>query len=116
MVHLSFKPLSNRILMIFFISDCGSSVTIDNGQANFTDALTTYGQSVSVICNLGYRRTGGTKIECLADGTWSKSVTCELVGIYTLLQFACFFFKIYFFKSLADSDIGLQLAACKTEI
>ena len=87
-LQFPFRSLSNRVLMIFFTSDCGSSETIDNGQANFTDALTTYGQLVPVICNLGYRLTGGTNIECLADGTWSKSVTCELVGIYTLLQSA----------------------------
>ena len=91
-LHFPFRSLSNRVLMIFFTPDFGSSVTIDNGQANFTDALTTYGQSVPVICNLGYRRTGGTNIEYTADGTWSKSVTCELGGIYTLLQSAWFFF------------------------
>ena len=55
-------------------------MTIANGTVDFTNASTTFGQFVPASCNIGFRRIGGTSIECLADGTWSKSVTCELVG------------------------------------
>ena len=67
--------------MIFIsLPDCGRVATVANGSVDFSNALTTYGQSVPVSCNIGFRRIGGTSIECLADGTWSKTVNCELVG------------------------------------
>ena len=65
--------------------DCGKSLTIDNGQANFTNVLTTPGNSVPVICDLGYKLTGGTEIECQENGLWSQTVSCEIVGKETLI-------------------------------
>ena len=47
---------------------------------DLSTAVTTYGGTVAVTCNTGYTLTGGTKIECLADGTWSDTVTCEEGG------------------------------------
>ena len=56
---------------------------IDSGTIDFAGAITTYGSTVAVTCNTGYALTGGTVIECLADGTWSNTVTCQIKGIDT---------------------------------
>ena len=70
----------NIVLHSFLFTDCGKNASVTNGHVNFTNAVTTYGHFVPVTCDAGYRLTGGSKIECLADGTWSDTVTCEVTG------------------------------------
>lgn len=70
---------------IFVLLDCGSSLTIANGQINFTNVFTTAGNSVPVICDVGYNLAGGSNIDCQEDGTWSQNVTCEIIGKKDLL-------------------------------
>ena len=65
---------------LFFI-DCGFAASVDHGSIDFTNANTTYGQSVPVTCDTGYKLTGGSSVECLIDGTWSKLTTCEIIGL-----------------------------------
>lgn len=80
----------------FYLSvDCGRHKVIPNGYINFANTSTTYGQSVSVICNRGYILMGGTSIECLSDGSWSEAVSCEIVGMYILriAKTICFLLK-----------------------
>ena len=60
--------------------DCGRSAAVENGYVNFTNAVTTFGQSVAVVCDSGYKLMGGSRLECLADGQWSMLVTCETSG------------------------------------
>lgn len=57
--------------------DCGKEKTVTNGRVEFSAAVTTYGHFVDVTCDAGYRLTGGTKLQCLEDGTWNGAVTCE---------------------------------------
>lgn len=78
---LSLCNLSNSACELFHL-DCGNTTTIDNGQVYFSGVQTTYGQTVPVTCNTGYKLTGGTSIECLHDGSWSTSTTCEMIGLY----------------------------------
>ena len=68
------------IVFDFFTKDCGRDLTVTNGQVNFTNILTTAGNYVPLTCDIGYKPTGGTSIECLEDGTWSTVVTCEIIG------------------------------------
>ena len=55
-------------------------MTIPYGYANFTNALTTFGESVPVICLTGYELSGGSSVQCRANGEWSSKVTCERKG------------------------------------
>ena len=56
---------------------------ISDGSIDFSSVVTTYGSTVNVTCDTGYSLTGGTMIECLADGTWSNTVTCQIKGNVT---------------------------------
>ena len=56
-----------------------------NGQVNLTNVLTTAGTSIPVKCDVGYELTGGTTILCLENGTWSNSVTCDIVGKHAVI-------------------------------
>ena len=67
-------------LYFVFFTDCGNNATIAHGHIDFTNADTTFGQSVSVTCNTGYDLFGGHTIQCLADGSWSKTVSCVIKG------------------------------------
>ena len=64
----------------YVFTDCGKNETIAHGQIDFTNADTTYGQSVPVTCDTGYKLFGGHTIQCLADGQWSKTVRCDIKG------------------------------------
>ena len=61
--------------------DCGTNKTIANGIIDFSTADTTYGSTVEVTCNTGFALAGGTVIECLANGIWDNTVTCQIKGI-----------------------------------
>ena len=61
-------------------TDCGANEVIAHGQIDFTNADTTYGQSVPVTCDTGYAIIGGHTIQCLAGGQWSKTVSCVIKG------------------------------------
>ena len=63
-------------------------MSIDHGIVDFTNTETTYGQSVAVSCETGYKLTGGTSIQCLSDGTWSTHTTCEMIGMEIKLYFS----------------------------
>ena len=80
--------------------DCGNTAVVENGRVNLTDAPTTYGQTLDVDCDIGYQLTGGTKIQCLNDGSWSTYTTCEIVGMY---NFILIFFFLQDFLSRIDS-------------
>ena len=70
--------------LVFAFLDCGRAVTVQNGRIDFTNELTTYGQSVPITCDRGYNFTGETHIECLANGSWSKASGCKIIGIFAL--------------------------------
>ena len=57
-------------------------MTVRNGRVNLTNVLTTAGTEVPVMCNVGYELTGGTTLLCQENGTWSNTVTCEIIGMY----------------------------------
>ena len=69
-----------KLFLYIFFTDCGNNETIAHGQVDFTNADTTYGQSVPVTCDTGYELVGGHTIVCLADGQWSKTVRCDIKG------------------------------------
>ena len=79
--NISFAFLYVLSYIHAFIVDCGSNVIIPNGHVDFTGLPTTYGQYVPVICDQGYTRQGGTHVQCLSDGVWSRTVICEIVGM-----------------------------------
>ena len=53
---------------------------IVNGFVNFTNVLTTFGQTLPIVCNKGYKLSGGSIIRCEVDGEWTTTATCEIVG------------------------------------
>ena len=72
--------LDHCLPFYIFNLDCGQNVAVPNGLVDFTNKLTTYGQSVPVTCDRGYNITEETHIECLANGTWSRTSGCEIIG------------------------------------
>lgn len=54
---------------------------MSNGIVNFTNRETTYEQIVPVECEIGYELIGGHSIECLSDGFWSTTTSCEIIGL-----------------------------------
>ena len=71
-IHLNSKP--------HYFSDCGNSVTITNGFVNFTNVQTTFGQTVPILCNEGYRLSGGSSVKCETSGKWTTTAFCEITG------------------------------------
>ena len=69
--------ISVQIVNVYF-SDCGTVYKLDHGSVDFSDRDTTYGQSVSVKCEIGYGLQGDSFITCKADGTWSDGPSCVL--------------------------------------
>ena len=53
---------------------------IANGLVNFTNVLTTFGQTLPAVCNKGHKLSGGSIIRCEVDGEWKTTATCEIVG------------------------------------
>lgn len=45
---------------------------------------TTYEQTVPVACEIGYELMGPRSIECLSDGSWSITTSCEIIGLQLL--------------------------------
>ena len=62
------------------MTDCGRFAKLEHGKIDFTTAQTTYRSSAPVVCDIGYKLSGGNSVQCQADGNWSKTVTCEIVG------------------------------------
>ena len=61
--------------------DCGKNVTIANGFIDFTNVSTIFGISLPIVCLEGFELTGGTsEIKCKADGEWTTSAICTLIG------------------------------------
>lgn len=58
------------------IKDCGDSVNLLHGHADFSGMKTTYNEIVPVSCVIGYEINGPPYLICLADGTWSPDTTC----------------------------------------
>lgn len=73
--------------------DCGNSSTIANGQINFMDVQTTYRETVPVTCDIGYNLKGGTSIECLSDGSWSTTTSCEIIGLHRF-SYICLLYRV----------------------
>lgn len=84
--------IDSFIILITYISDCGTNVSIKNGYVNTTDRQTTYGESLDVTCDTGYELKGGTRVLCRANGNWSAETTCEIKGLH--LVFICEHFLI----------------------
>ena len=101
------KFIWTHLFFVLLKTDCGKNVTIPNGQANFTNVQTTYKQSVPVNCVTGYELTGGTTIECLADGTWSKTTTCEIIGLYSI----CYILYLLVLYNIAI-DLAFIIKGC----
>lgn len=60
-------------------------MTIPNGFVDFTNAVTTFEQSLPVFCMEGYKLIGGSSIRCQVDGKWETSATCEIIGKIQLM-------------------------------
>ena len=71
--------------MEVYVSDCGSDHSIANAHIDF-GGLTIFGHTVPVTCNDGYKLQGDRYIKCLADGTWSKTVSCHIKSRYKQLH------------------------------
>jgi hypothetical protein len=63
--------------VILFLSECGSSLSVSNGNVTFT--ITTYGSNASLVCDTGYE-TNKASLGCLDTGSWETS-TCTIKGI-----------------------------------
>ena len=63
-----------------FFSDCGTSVTINNGFVNFTSVQTTFGQTVPILCNEGFELSGGSSLKCETNGKWTTTAACDITG------------------------------------
>ena len=61
-----------------FVSDCGDP-GVPNG---ISVASTKFGENHFIQCNTGYTGGGGKPdgIECLADGTWDITLSCDARG------------------------------------
>ena len=55
-------------------------MSIPNGTVSVGNAPTTFGQTLSITCELGYELEGGHVIECDADGIWRTTATCKVKG------------------------------------
>ena len=53
---------------------------MQNGFVNFTNVLTTFGETLPIVCDIGYKHKDGSTIRCDADGNWKSVASCELVG------------------------------------
>ena len=52
--------------------DCGTLTNPANGQVTHTGG-TTFGQTATYSCNIGYNMVGGSTRTCLATGVWYGS-------------------------------------------
>lgn len=70
---------------IFCISDCGSLQSPLNGNVEQASG-TTYGQTATFSCSVGYEIFGADQTTCMADGKWSNVVPlCQITGIHVTL-------------------------------
>ena len=61
--------------------DCGSLNATVNGQVDLTSG-TTFGQTATYSCNIGYNLVGDSTRTCQATGVWSGSTpTCQGVAL-----------------------------------
>ena len=82
-VHNQNKPNKQKHLVYLILllhTDCGTDIRLDNGRANFTGRRTTFGESIPVVCDAGFRLNGNKIITCLANGTWNTLPVCEQIG------------------------------------
>ena len=68
----------------YAISDCGT-VTIANGVATAASG-TTLDNIVTIACNDGYTRNGASSLTCTATGYDIALPTCDIQGMFILLQ------------------------------
>jgi hypothetical protein len=66
-----------HVMALQSFSDCGSSLSVSNGNVTFT--TTTYGSNASLVCDTGYETTKAL-LGCLDTGSWETS-TCTIKGI-----------------------------------
>ena len=63
-------------------------MSIPNGTVNVGNTHTTFGQTLSIMCEVGYELEGGHVIKCQADGIWRTTASCKVKGsilcFYTL--------------------------------
>ena len=67
--------------ILYLYTDCGKEYTLEHGHVEFYQKDTTYGSSLSVICDIGYEIKGGPEIICMHQGSWSNSTYCEIKGL-----------------------------------
>ena len=61
-------------------SDCGAINELINGTVNLPGG-TTFGNTVTYMCDVGYNMTGTSQRQCGADGQWTGSPPiCGLIG------------------------------------
>ena len=71
---------SNKLrdnFLILAVVDCGNLTDPANGQVNHTTG-TTFRQTATYACNIGYYLVGDSTRTCQATGNWSASApTCQ---------------------------------------
>ena len=68
----------NCISVLMTVGDCGNLTNPTNGQVSTSTGRTTFGQTATYSCDLGYNLVGGTQRTCQVTGVWSGSVpTCQ---------------------------------------
>ena len=69
------------IFLLSTVVDCSALTNPPNGQVSTTG--TTFGQTATYSCNMGYNLVGDTTRTCQATGNWSGSEpTCERMLLF----------------------------------
>ena len=72
------KELFITILYQLVVVDCGPPPAADtNGAVVTPNPGTTFGSTVTYMCNVGYALLGGATLTCQADGTWGSAPLCR---------------------------------------
>ena len=74
------------------VVDCGALTNPANGQVTHT-AGTTFGQTATYSCNMGYTLVGDSTRTCQATGVWSRSApTCQrmLLLSNSVVEWLCY--------------------------
>jgi hypothetical protein len=96
--HIIFNDslVNNFIVSVLFLvllydlfqsySDCGN-LTVENGNFNAPSG-TTYGETATQSCNIGYTISGEETVTCLESGNWSAvAAVCIIVGKCILILY-----------------------------
>ena len=71
------------IIHVYFFKDCGTPTK--TGYAYSGTTGTTYGETSSVSCEVGYEGTvSSSTVTCQASGTWMDVTGCSIKGTIVL--------------------------------